>query len=177
MASDIMHTVRSCPSCAKNRIRLIRKSNPMKLFPATEPLESVAMDLLGPLPPSKSGNRHILVMTDRFTKLTQVVPMRKITADKVASAFCVHWVYKYGTPKETLTDNGPQFASKFLQETCQALGISNAFTSAYHPQTNGQAERFNRTLVAMLRYFVDEESNRMGRICAGTDLCVQHAGA
>ena len=128
----------------------------MKLFPATGPLESIAMDLLGPLPPSRAGNRFILVMTDRFTKLTQIVPLKKTTAHDVAMAFCIHWVYKYGTPKETLTENGPQFASKFLRETCQVLGIANSFTSAYHPQTNGQAERSNRTLTAMLRCYVDE---------------------
>ena len=84
MASDIMFTVRTCPHCAKNRVRLIKHSNPMKLFPATTPLESVAMDLLGPLPPSKRGHRFILVMTDRFSKLTQVVAMKKTTAAMVA---------------------------------------------------------------------------------------------
>ena len=156
MAADVLATVRSCPPCAKNRLRLIRKSNPMKLFPATTPLECVAMDLLGPLPASKAGNKYILVITDRFTKLTQIVCLRKTTAYIIAAAFCSHWVYKYGTPKETLTDNGPQFASKFLQETCQILGVANTFTSAYHPQTNGQCERYNRTLAAMLRCYVDE---------------------
>lgn len=156
MAADIIQTVRTCQHCAKNRIRLIKRSNPMKLFPATEPLESVAMDLLGPLPKTKKGNQYILVITDRFTKLTQIVPLRTITAEAVAAAFVIHWVFKYGTPKQTLTDNGSQFASKFMQETCQVLGVSNTFTSTYHPQTNGQAERFNRTLTAMLRCYVDE---------------------
>ena len=106
MATDVMSTVRSCPNCAKNRIRLIKNSNPMKLFPATAPLESMAMDLLGPLKKSKAGNRFILVMTDRFTKLTQVVTLRRNTAAVIAEAFCQHWVFKYGTSKETLTDNG-----------------------------------------------------------------------
>ena len=128
----------------------------MKLFPATAPLESMAMDLLGPLQKSKAGNRFILVMTDRFTKLTQVVRLRRITAAVIAAAFCQHWVFKYGAPKETLTDNGSQFESKFLRETCQVLGVRNAFTSTYHPQTNGQTERFNRTLTAMLRCYVDD---------------------
>ena len=62
---------------------------------------------IGPLPPSKRGHRSILVMTDRFRKLTQVVAMKKTTVAMVAAEFCLHWVYKYGAPKETLTDNGP----------------------------------------------------------------------
>ena len=155
IASDIMFTIRTYPLCAKNRVRLIKHPNPMNLFPATTPLESGEMDLLGPLPPSKRGHRFILVMTDRFSNLTQVVAMKKTIATMVAAEFCLHWMYKYGAPKETLTDNGPYFASKFLQEICQVFGISNAFISMNHPQTNGQAERYNRTLTAMLRCFVD----------------------
>ena len=146
MASEIMFNVWNCPQCAKNRVRLIKHSNPMKLFAAITPLESVTMYLLGPLPPFKCGQR--------FNKLSQVVAMKKTTAAIVAAEFCIHWLYKYGAPKETLNDNVSQFASKFLQETCQVLGISNAFTSAYLPQTNGQAERYNRTLTAMMRCFV-----------------------
>ena len=88
MAADVISTVRSCPNCAKNRIHLIKNSNPMKLFPATAPLESMAMDLLGPLQKSKAENRFILVMTDLFTKLTQVVPLRRITAAVWESSNC-----------------------------------------------------------------------------------------
>ena len=156
MAADIMRTVRTCPDCAKNRLRMLKHSRPMKLFPTAAPFEQVALDLLGPLPKTPRGNQHILVMACRFSKLTQVVPLRSATAITVAKAFCTHWVYKYGAPRQTLTDNGPQFASKLLMSTSQELGVKNVFTSAYHPQANGQVERYNRTLAAMLRCFVDE---------------------
>jgi transposase InsO family protein len=53
-----------------------------------------------------------------------------------------------------LTDNGPQFVSKFLQQVSAVLGVQQIFTSAYHPATNGQVERFNRTLLAMLSHYV-----------------------
>ena len=128
----------------------------MRLFPSLQPFEQVALDLLGPLPKTPRGNQHILVMSCRFSKLTQIVPLRSATANTVASAFFVHWVTKYGPPKQTLTDNGPQFAAKFMMATSQALGVKNIFMSAYHPQANGQVERYNRTLAAMLRCYVDE---------------------
>ena len=87
MAIDIAATVRDCRSCARNRIRLRRHLNRLQLFPATRPLESIAIDILGPLPKSKSGLRFLLVITDRFTKLSQVAPLRRITAYHVARVF------------------------------------------------------------------------------------------
>ena len=78
----------------------------MKLFPATAPLDSVAIDILGPLPKSSRGFIFMLLISDRFTKLTQVVPLKHITAYDVAVAFVEHWVFKYGAPATLLSDNG-----------------------------------------------------------------------
>lgn len=63
-------------------------------------------------------------------------------------------MFKYGVPKEVLSDNGPQFASLFSMGVFQAMGITNSFTSTYHPQTNGKTERFNRTILQMIRCYV-----------------------
>ena len=104
MAADCATTVRECNSCAKNRVRLMKQANPMKLFPATRPLETVAIDILGPLPKSKSGHRFILVITDRFTKLTQVIPLKRIKAYDVAVALVDEWIFKYDPPKVLVLD-------------------------------------------------------------------------
>ena len=77
----------------------------------------------------------------------------------MAVAFCTHWVFKYGPPRTLLSDNGPQFASKFFQAVCLQLGTKNVFTTAYHPQTNGQVERYNRTLLSMLRNYVNDNQD------------------
>ena len=73
LTAEIAATVRNCASCA---IKLRRRTNLLKLFPATRPLESVSIDILGSLPKSERGKRFLLVITDRFTKLTTVVPLR-----------------------------------------------------------------------------------------------------
>ena len=156
MTVDIHHKVESCAPCAKNRIKEQRNVYPMRLFPATKPLEYVAMDILGPLPRTKHGMRFILVITDRFTKLTKAEPLRTITSLAVARAFCKAWVFNYGTPKVLLTDNGTQFTATFFRNVCRILKIRKVFTAEYHPQTNGQAERFNRTIVAAIRNYVSE---------------------
>ena len=156
MTVDIHFTVDNCDACARNRIKDQRNVYPMKLFPATKPLEYIAADILGPLPKTKHGKRFVLVVTDRFSKLTKTEALRTITSLSVAKAFCRIWVYNYGTPKVLLTDNGGQFTSRFFLNVCRILGIQKVFTTAYHPQTNGQAERFNRTIVAQLRNYVSE---------------------
>lgn len=66
----------------------------MKLFLATKPLHSVAMDLLGPLPETELGKKFLLVLDFRFPELTHVVPLEFISTEKVSVAFCNHWVFK-----------------------------------------------------------------------------------
>ena len=156
MTVDIHQWVDRCDACARNRIKEQKHVYKMKLFPPSKPLEYVAMDILGPLPRTKTGKRFMLVVTDRFTKLTKTEALRTITALSVAKAFCKTWVYNFGTPKVVLTDNGSQFAARFFLKVCKILGIHKVFTTEYHPQTNGQAERFNRTILASLRNYVSE---------------------
>ena len=142
-----------------NRVKLQKHLNGLRLFPAKQPLESLAIGILGPLPKTKAGKRFLLVITDRFTKLTQVVALRMITAYTVAVAFYDAWVFKDGVPRTLLSDNGPQFNTKFFHSTCRVLGIPNLYTAVYHPQTNGQVERYNRTIASMLRNHVGEHQD------------------
>jgi hypothetical protein len=96
MSHDVTDTVRSCTTCAKNRIEERKRISFLKLFPASGPLEYLSMDILGPLPKTSHGNRFLLVITNRFSKLTRTIPLRTITAQSVAEAFCTHWVFAYG---------------------------------------------------------------------------------
>jgi transposase InsO family protein len=99
-------------------------------------------------------------MSDRFSKFTVAVPLKNTTADVAAEVFVASWVSYFGVPLIFLTDNGPQFASKFLQQVSAVLGVQKRFTSAYHPATNGQVERFNRTVLAMLAHYVADDKER-----------------
>ena len=128
----------------------------MKLFPALEPFLGLAMDLLGPLTTSRGGHKHVPVICDRFYKLTRAIPLRDATALTVSSEFIDTWVAAYGIPDSVLTDNGPQFASVYYQGILGLLGIASNYTSPYHPQTNGQVERYKRTLVRQLRCYIAE---------------------
>ena len=159
LAADVAAMVRGCRTCTMNRVKLRKHLNRLRLFPATRPLESLAIHILGPLPKMKTGKPFLLVITDRFSNLTQVVALQTIMAYTVAVAFCESWVFKYGIPRTLLSDNGPHFNAKFFHSTCRVLGITNLYTSAYHPQTNGKVERYNRTRASMLRNYAGEHQS------------------
>ena len=156
MAADVYAVPRNCVLCAKNRISLRKHRNFLKLFPARAPLEFLAIDILGELIKTLRGNCYMLVISGRFSKLVRTVPLKKVTASEVAKAFVHHWMFPYGAPIWLLSENGNQFIAKLLRETLQMLGVKNLYTTTYHPQTNGQVERFNRTILASLRHYVAE---------------------
>jgi Integrase zinc binding domain len=116
MYKDVEDMVRQCTLCAKNRVQERERVSMMKLFPANEPLEFDAIDILGPLPKTVHGNRFLLVISDRFSKLTRTIPMRTTTALAVSKAFCTHFGFDYDPPKVLLSDNGTQFTAKFFIE-------------------------------------------------------------
>ena len=100
-----------------------------------------------------------MVITDRYSKLARAVPLDTSNTDTVADAFLGMWIYPYGVPDYLLTDNGSQFISEFFERICAALGTTHLRTTAYHPATNGQAERYNRTLAQRLRHYVSEHQD------------------
>jgi Integrase core domain len=153
---DCAKYVAQCLSCAAVRPAVESRTRPLQLFPPSGPWEFVCADILGPLPVSPDGNRFVLVFSDRFSKFTVAVAMKTVTANDVAEKFVADWVAYFGVPLVLLTDNGPQFASKFLQQVSAVLGVQQRFTNAYHPATNGQVERFNRTLLGMLAHYTSE---------------------
>jgi transposase InsO family protein len=116
---------------------------------------SLSPYILGPLPKTEYGNRFLLVIFDRFSKLTRTVPLRTITALGVAKAFCDAWEFAYEPPRYLLADNDTRFNAKFFLAVCRELGIAKIFKTTYHPQTNGQVERFNRTIINSLRGYIE----------------------
>jgi len=156
MAADVVSYIRKCDSCARQRVRPLARRSPLTLFPATMPLQDIAVDLYGPLARTAAGHRFILVISDRFTKLVRPLPMDGTTAVDWASVVLDYRVTAYGPPDRLLSDGGPQFTSHVWGQVCSLLSIEPKVTSSSHPQTNGQTERFNRTMHTTLNHYVAE---------------------
>ena len=120
------------------------------ILPVIEvPFERIAMDIIGPLPRSRSGNRYVLVVCDYATRWPEVAPLKLIDAEHIAEELMTLFS-RVGVPREILTDQGSNFTSKLLTEVYKMLHIQPILTSPYHPQTDGLVERFNQTLKSML---------------------------
>jgi len=163
LAVDVLGWVAACNTCAKNRLMGTQSTAPMRLFPATEPFAALAIDLLGPLPRTLEEHEYILVICDRFTKVTRAVPLKDISSLDVVSAFLKTGVASYGIPDSVLSDNGPQFAAVLWQGVLKALGIDTNYATPYHPQTNGHGERVNTNLVIQLRHYVSDHVVTLSR--------------
>ena len=112
MSADIFSTVRYFSSCARERFKQRKRREPLELFQSTGPLEDEGIELLGPFSITKQGFNSLLVMTERFVKLTQFIPLRTTEAYDCAVAFVKHWVYKFGAPARLLSDNGPKLMAR-----------------------------------------------------------------
>ena len=157
LSSDVKDYCASCRQCqmATNRRPPRAPMVPMPVL--DEPFSRIAMDIVGPLPRSSQGNRYILVVCDYATRYPEAFALKSIDAETVADSL-IQLFSRIGIPKEILTDQGSNFMSRLLSSMYERLGIQALRTSPYHPQTDGLVERFNQTLKAMLRRFVDADA-------------------
>lgn len=120
MANDVYATVRDFRSCSMNRINGKRQRQ-VRLFELYVPLDSVCMDIIEPLPKKKTGNKFVVVTTDRYTKLKRAISTSSITATTIGRSLLEHWVSNYGISPNVLAENGPQFFSKIFALRCSTL--------------------------------------------------------
>ena len=90
MIADIRNVSENCSACGKERLKLRSHQAPLKLFKLSKPLEFIAIDTLGPLIRASDGQRYIVAITYRFSKLTRAIPLRSIKAFPVAKALVQH---------------------------------------------------------------------------------------
>lgn len=153
---DVKGWVRGCVDCGSRKS--LGKSPCAPLLPSipSRPFERVALDILGPLPQTPRKNQYILVIGDYFSKWTEAFPLPNQEACTVAKVLTEEWVCRFGVPRSLHSDQGRNFESTLFKELCDLLRMHKSHTSPYHPQSDGLIERFNRTLLDMLSFFVED---------------------
>ena len=156
--SDVRNHCKTCPQCQKSATRGVRKAPLVPLPIMDTPFRRIAMDIVGPLPRSKSGKRYILVVCDYATRYSEAIALRSIDANTVAEELMIFFP-RVGVQEEILTDQGTNFTSQLLSELYRLLHIRPIRTTPYHPQTDGLLEH--------PKGHAEEGSNR--RVRTGTD--------
>ena len=116
------------------------------------------MDYLS-LEPSKGNIENVLVITDHFTRYALAYPSKTQTAQATARILWDNFICHYGFPEKFISDQGRNFESDLIKELCKIAGVKKLHTTPYHPQGNGQCERFNSTLCNMLGTLSEEEKS------------------
>ena len=123
--------------------------DPPENIMATHPLELVHLDYLC-LKPGKCLEENVLVVTDHFTRFAQAYFTRTQTTHNTAKTLWDKFIFHCGLPENILSDQSQNFESQLMADLCMLMGTQKIQTSPYHPQTNGQCERLNSTLINML---------------------------
>ncbi|HEY1644970.1 MAG TPA: reverse transcriptase domain-containing protein, partial [Candidatus Saccharimonadales bacterium] len=157
METDINLWVRTCAKCNAKKRSYTNGQRIQGVFDIPScPWERVSIDILGPLPVSRSENQYILTVTDHFTCWVEAFALPSTKTEIIAQVFIDEIVCRYGAPKLLLSDQGKNFVGGLAQEIWKMLNIKKIQTTPYHPQTNGRTERFNHTLTTMLSMYVNE---------------------
>eukprot|EP00731_Ephydatia_muelleri_P024338 Em0016g609a len=155
MAQDADQHCRECNICQRTKPTAPKRA-PLINIPVGRPWQMVAVDILE-VPVSSNNNRYILVVQDYFTKWADARPIPDQTAVRITREL-VHIFAGYGIPEIIHSDQGRNFESTIFQQTMAAFGVKKTRTTAYHPQGDGMVERFNRTLLQLLRAYVDQQN-------------------
>ena len=157
MKGDVTQWVASCTDCASKKPPPTRNVGKMLPIPVpSEPFEVVAVDVIGPLPPTRLGNRYIVGFTCCLTRWVEAFAIPNQTALTLSEVYVEEIVCRHGAPRKLLSDRGRAFLGHVMKFVNQLLNTGKLNTSSYHPQTDGLQERFNKTLVWMLSMYVSE---------------------
>lgn len=177
MNEEIRAYVSSCDACQKNKPVSASPQGLLQPLPIPpHPWHTVSMDLITSLPRTPRGHDAILVVVDKLSKwATYAATTTDVNAPQLADLFFERVVRVHGVPSAIVSDRDPRFTSIFWRALWQQLGSQLRMSTAFHPQTDGQTERQNRTLEEALRAMVSYEQDDWDLRLAAAEMAHNHA--
>ena len=147
--------VKTCLMCQLEKSEKRKPAGLLQPLPNPEnPWQSISMDFISRMAKS-DGQKSVLVMVDRFLKYTIFMPApHACPADKTAELFFKYMVKYFGVPEDIISDQDTRFTERFWTVLFNLMGIELKFSTANHPQMDGQTERVNAFLEEYLRHYV-----------------------
>jgi transposase InsO family protein len=162
MQNDVAQYVKECAVCQGTATPRHRPYGKLESLPIPQrPFSDLSMDFITHLPQAIYKDcivDAILVIVDRFSKYAVFLPVSAtIDAVQLAELFHQEIELRFGPPNSIVSDRGSIFTSKFWSKLCYQSHVKLRFSTAFHPQTDGQTERMNQVLESYLRCFINEE--------------------
>jgi hypothetical protein len=153
MKKEIAHFVEQCLTCQQVKVEHQRPSGLLQPLPIPEwKWENISMDFVCGLPRTSKNHDAIWVVVDRLTKSAHFIPIRmNYSLDKLAKLYVNEIVRLHGVPVSIVSNRDPRFTSRFWGSLQKALGTKLNFSTAFHPQTDGQSKRTIQILEDILR--------------------------
>ncbi|GKA69579.1 transposon ty3-I gag-pol polyprotein [Tanacetum coccineum] len=152
MHQDVNRFVKGCILCSTSKPsnRKVGLYTPLPV--PSRPWESISMDFLGGLPKTRRGNDYLFVIVDRFSKMVVLIACKKTVTGEEAARLFFENVWKiFGLPKSIISDRDSRFLSNFWCSLWSKMDTKLKRSTTFHPQTDGQTEVVNHTVVHLLR--------------------------
>ncbi|VFQ82909.1 unnamed protein product [Cuscuta campestris] len=148
---DCAEYVRKCKVCQEFQRVPGRPATNYTPISTAIPFARWGIDLVGILPRGTGNNTYLVVAIDYFTKWVEAAPVPTITAEQMTKFVSKQILCRFGVPQQIITDNGTQFEAGGFNEFLQSWSIKHSYAAVGYPQTNGQVENTNRTIVDGLK--------------------------
>jgi hypothetical protein len=172
MKQQLRTFIRNCDICQHLKAEATKPAGLLQPLPIPEHIWSViSMDFIDGLPKSY-GRTTIFVVVDRFSKYGHFTPLKHpYTAPQVAQTFFEVIFRLHGIPTSIVCDRDPVFTGIFWRELFRLHSTKFNFSSAYHPQTDGQTEVVNRTIEMYLRCFTSSSPRQWAKWLPWVEYC------
>ncbi|RVX04911.1 Pol polyprotein [Vitis vinifera] len=159
MKKDAAAYVQKCDKCQRYA-PIPHAISALKSVSGPWPFAQWGMDIVGPLPAAPAQKKFLLVATDYFSKWVEAEAYASIKDKDVTKFVWKNIVCRFGIPQIIIADNGPQFDSIAFRNFCSELNIRNSYSTPRYPQSNGQAEATNKTLINALKKRLEQAKGK-----------------
>ena len=160
LKEDIKRYVQECFKYQQNKVQHQKKAGELHPLEIPQgPWQEISIDIIKPLPKSNKMDT-IVVIVNQFTKMIRLkATTTNVSLEEIVKTYRDDIWKLHRVPRKILSDWGPQFASKFIEEFMKALGTKRQLLMAYHPQTDSQMERINQEIGMFLQHYMNYQQD------------------